>query len=53
MKFIENILNICFTLILLTEVFCDIGNPYQILGVDKKATTQDIRRAYKQLAKEW
>lgn len=30
-----------------------IGDPYAILGVDRKATTQDIRRAYKKLVKEW
>ncbi|EAT46270.1 AAEL002502-PA [Aedes aegypti] len=28
-------------------------DPYKILGVTKHATLQDIRRAYKQLAKEW
>lgn len=36
-------------------VFADIelGDPYRILNIDRKATTQDIRRAYKLLAKEW
>ncbi|XP_053688060.1 dnaJ homolog subfamily C member 16 isoform X2 [Sabethes cyaneus] len=28
-------------------------DPYKILGVQKHANLQDIRRAYKQLAKEW
>lgn len=28
-------------------------DPYKILGVQKHATLQEIRRAYKQLAKEW
>lgn len=28
-------------------------DPYKILGVQKHATLQDIRKAYKQLAKEW
>ncbi|XP_050742239.1 dnaJ homolog subfamily C member 16 isoform X4 [Drosophila biarmipes] len=30
-----------------------INDPYTILGVKNIATTQEIRRAYKQLAKEW
>lgn len=29
-----------------------LDNPYKILGVDKHATSQEIRRAYKKLAKE-
>ncbi|XP_061497436.1 dnaJ homolog subfamily C member 16 isoform X2 [Anopheles gambiae] len=29
------------------------SDPYSILGVHKRASMQDIRRAYKQLAKEW
>lgn len=31
----------------------NLGDPYKILGVGRKASTQEIRRAYKQLAKEW
>lgn len=30
-----------------------LGNPYKILGVHKRATLQEIRKAYKNLAKEW
>ncbi|XP_063228337.1 dnaJ homolog subfamily C member 16 isoform X2 [Bacillus rossius redtenbacheri] len=30
-----------------------LGDPYKILGVRKSATVQEIRKAYKQLAKEW
>ncbi|ALC44985.1 CG41320 [Drosophila busckii] len=30
-----------------------LSDPYKELGVSKSASTQDIRRAYKQLAKEW
>jgi len=30
-----------------------LGDPYKILGIRKSATLQEIRRAYKQLAKEW
>ncbi|KPJ08002.1 DnaJ-like subfamily C member 16 [Papilio machaon] len=31
----------------------DIGNPYEILGVHRRATLPEIRKAYRQLAKEW
>ncbi|KAJ2952479.1 hypothetical protein O0L34_g6797 [Tuta absoluta] len=30
-----------------------IGDPYQILGIHRKATLPEIRKAYRQLAKEW
>lgn len=30
-----------------------LGNPYKILGVHKRATLQEIRKAYKNLVKEW
>lgn len=30
-----------------------LGNPYKILGIEKKASITDIKKAYKQLAKEW
>ncbi|KAL4706296.1 hypothetical protein ACJJTC_004905 [Scirpophaga incertulas] len=30
-----------------------IGDPYKILGVHRRATLTEIRKAYKQLAKEW
>ena len=34
--------------------FCDCKlEPYRILGVDRQASTQEIRKAYKNLAKEW
>jgi len=41
-----------FVVLLLDEFHC-LENPYKILGIDKKASLQDIKRAYKQLAKEW
>lgn len=31
----------------------NIDDPYKILGINRRASLQDIRRAYKQLAKEW
>uniref|UniRef100_A0A1A9W3K0 DnaJ homolog subfamily C member 16 n=1 Tax=Glossina brevipalpis TaxID=37001 RepID=A0A1A9W3K0_9MUSC len=34
------------------RVLGEIYNPYKILGLNKHATSQEIRRAYKQLAKE-
>jgi DnaJ family protein C protein 16 len=30
-----------------------LENPYKILGIEKKASLQEIKKAYKQLAKEW
>ncbi|XP_063892423.1 dnaJ homolog subfamily C member 16 [Helicoverpa armigera] len=30
-----------------------IGDPYKILGINPKATLPEIRKAYRQLAKEW
>lgn len=38
---------------LLWGVLGELGNPYKILGVNTKASQQEIRKAYKQLAKEW
>lgn len=37
----------------LIHQFSCLDNPYKLLGVDKKASLQDIKKAYKQLAKEW
>lgn len=34
-------------------VYGALGDPYRLLGVARNAKLQDIRRAYKQLAKEW
>lgn len=50
MKFFALVL---FWVFILNSVLADLGNPYKILGVNRKATLQEIRRAYKQLAKEW
>ncbi|KAL2744675.1 dnaJ subfamily C member 16 isoform X2 [Vespula maculifrons] len=30
-----------------------LGNPYEILGIPRHATLRDIRKAYKNLVKEW
>jgi DnaJ homolog subfamily C member 16 len=30
-----------------------LENPYKPLGIDKKASLQEVKKAYKQLAKEW
>ncbi|KAJ8928464.1 hypothetical protein NQ314_018969 [Rhamnusium bicolor] len=43
----------CVLICLLWGVLGELGNPYKILGVHRRATQQDIRKAYKQLAKEW
>ncbi|KAJ0180258.1 hypothetical protein K1T71_003662 [Dendrolimus kikuchii] len=44
---------------LLVTVICTIaaaqriGDPYKILGINRRATLPEIRKAYRQLAKEW
>merc|ERR1719249_220304 len=42
---------ILFTLILLSEVYCG-RDFYGILGIGKRATTNEIKKAYRKLAKE-
>lgn len=37
----------------LTEAGKPLGNPYQILGVTRHVTLQELRKAYKLLVKEW
>lgn len=45
---------IVFILALCTVIVStSLGDPYKLLGVKKTASLQEIRRAYKQLAKEW
>ncbi|KAF7992695.1 hypothetical protein HCN44_005039 [Aphidius gifuensis] len=36
-----------------TDASEPLGNPYEILGVTRHAKLQDIRKAYKNLVKEW
>lgn len=55
----KSIVTICIIFVILFSQQYEVnsserlGDPYKILGVDRKASTQEIRRAYKQLAKEW
>jgi DnaJ-class molecular chaperone len=42
-----------FCLLLVYAGAQGLGDPYKILGIQKTATQQQIRKAYKQLAKEW
>ncbi|XP_036678307.1 dnaJ homolog subfamily C member 16 isoform X4 [Drosophila suzukii] len=47
--------NILVLVLFATSNICVHGSndPYTILGINNFATTQEIRKAYKQLAKEW
>lgn len=57
----ENILKRIVFILCLSAVLCQnevssetlLGDPYKILGVDRKATNQDIKKAYRKLVKEW
>ncbi|RZF48584.1 hypothetical protein LSTR_LSTR012545 [Laodelphax striatellus] len=43
-----------FSSVLLCVDLClSLGDPYKILGIHKSALAPEIRKAYKQLAKEW
>lgn len=42
-----------FHILPLTSADKPLGNPYEILGVKRHAALQDIRKAYKNLVKEW
>ena len=41
---------VCFLFVISVDSAWD---PYQALGLRRGASTQDIRKAYKQYAKEW
>ncbi|XP_057651813.1 dnaJ homolog subfamily C member 16 isoform X1 [Diorhabda carinulata] len=43
----------CLIVLALWGVSGELGNPYQILGVRNTASQSEIRKAYKQLVKEW
>lgn len=40
-------------IIIITHALKPLDDPYKILGVKKSATVQELRKAYKMLAKEW
>ena len=39
-------------ILIISGVTC-LWDPYDVLGLKRGASTQDIRKAYKQYAKEW
>lgn len=49
-------INLCWLfvfIILLADFSNSLGDPYKILGIPNSATIPEIRKSYKQLAKEW
>lgn len=47
------LLVVVFIYLPIAEASEPLGNPYKILGVNRHATLPDIRKAYKNLVKEW
>lgn len=39
--------------VILSYALGPLDDPYKILGVKKSSTVQELRKAYKKLAKEW
>ncbi len=48
----KNLLVLFINILALSAVCCS-WDPYDVLGLKRGASTQDIRKAYKQYAKEW
>lgn len=46
-------LGFALILLILPSFIFALGDPYKILGLNKHCTLQEIRKTYKQLAKEW
>lgn len=52
MGFSSKNISVLLVLIFLCESYCT-WDPYQVLGLNRRASAQEIRKAYKQQAKEW
>ncbi len=48
-----SVLCVAIIVILIGETYSKNLEPYKVLGIGRSASTQEIRKAYKNLAKEW
>lgn len=44
---------ILISIYLIVGNLAELGNPYEILGVHRRASPLEIKQAYRQLVKEW
>uniref|UniRef100_A0AC35U5C2 DnaJ homolog subfamily C member 16 n=1 Tax=Rhabditophanes sp. KR3021 TaxID=114890 RepID=A0AC35U5C2_9BILA len=53
LKFNKRFLAVLFQLTILANVLANFEDPYKALGISRSSSSKEIKRAYKNLAKEW